>query len=104
MCVQTSKSPMLGLKLNSSSCFNWALHLVEHGLEVTKHLRHPQLIGAALCWGTTRRSGQGHVKVISRSNQLRYLIKTFFYSFKCFFCCGEVFHKAVFDIIIVYIN
>ena len=42
---------------------------MEHGLEVTKHLRHLHLgtkgdmAWVALCWSSTAGSGQGHFKV-----------------------------------------
>ena len=57
-------------------------------------------VWVALSRGSTAWSGQGHIKVITRSNQLWYWIKTyFFYSFHVFFCCKEVFHKAAVDIV-----
>ena len=54
-------------------------------------------VGVALYWGSTPGSGRGHIKVISRSNQLKYWITTFF-TVSIIFCCGEVFHKATVDI------
>ena len=81
---------------------NWSI--VEHGLEVTKHMRHPQLgtkgvawVGVALYWGSAPGSGQGHIKVRLRSNRLKYWIATFFTVCICF-CRREVFHWATVDI------
>ena len=75
--------------------------IVEHELKVT---RHPKLgtkgdmgLGFFLCWDSTPGLGQGQIKVISRSNQLKYWIKHFFTVSMCF-CCREVFHKATVDI------
>ena len=52
-------------------------------------------VGVRLYRGSTPRSGQGHVKVIWRSNQLKYSIKKTYFTV---FCCKWVFHKAAVDI------
>ena len=80
---------------------NWR-SLVEHGLEVTKHLRHQHL--GTEGWGcpllglncrVRSRSYQGHFKV----KPAIILNKTYFYSFHMFFWCKGVFHKAAVDIL-----
>ena len=55
----------MGLKLQST----WGTHTWV--LKVT-------WVGVSFCWGSTAESGQGHIKVISRSSELYYWIKTFF--------------------------
>ena len=78
-------------------CFVW------HGLEVTRHLRHPQLgtkgdmgWGWPLLWFYSRVmsvSCQGHFKV----NPDKILNKNMFLQFPYVFGCKGVFHKAAVD-------
>ena len=80
---------------------NWSL--VWHGLEITKHLRHPQLgTKGDMGWGwallgfysrVMSVSCQGHFKV----NPDKILNKNMFLQFPYVFGCKGVFHKAAVD-------
>ena len=81
---------------------NW--RLVEHGLEVTKHLRQPHLgTRGDMGWGcpllglysrVRSRSHQGHFKV----KPAIILNKNIFFQFPYVFCCKGVFPKVAVDI------
>ena len=81
------------------------MSLMEHGLEVTKHLRHPHLgTKGDMGWGCSllgfycrvkSRSYQGHFKV-----KLAIILnKNMFLQFPYVFCSKVVFHKAAVDIL-----
>ena len=89
--------PLPTLKL-MQQMVNWSL--VKHGLEVTKHLRHPHLgTKGDMGWGcpllgfycrVRSRSYRGHFKV----KPAIILNKNIFLQFPYVFCCKRVFHKV----------